>query len=102
MTTPSDNRQTTRHAFEEEVEFIAPRACTGRSIDLAAGGIGVILDQPFPVGQSVQLKIFGGRVIVQGAVRWCGEAEGAYRVGIQFSEEDWSVLEHIRGLQGET
>ena len=80
----------------------AHRACTGRSIDLAAGGIGGLRDEPFPVGQSVQLNILGGRVIVQGAVRWCGEAEGAHRVGIQFSEEDWSVLEHIRGLQGET
>ena len=102
MTTSPDNRQSTRHAFEEEVEFIAPRACTGRSIDLAAGGIGVILDEPFATGQSVQLKILGGRVIVQGTVQWCREAEGAYRVGIQFSEEDWSVLEHIRTMQGET
>ena len=101
MTTSSDNRQSTRHAFEEEVEFIAPKACTGRSIDLAANGIGVILDEPFDVGQSVQLKIFGGRVIVQGTVRWSGKVAGDYRVGIQFSEEDWSVLEHIRKLQGE-
>ncbi|MEE8436274.1 MAG: PilZ domain-containing protein, partial [bacterium] len=56
----------------------------------------------FAIGQSVHLKILGGRVIVQGTVKWCGEAEGSYRVGIQFSEEDWSVLEHIRDLQGET
>ena len=101
MTTSTNNRQSTRHAFEEDVEFIAPKACTGKSIDLAAGGIGVILDEPFETGQSVQLKILGGRVIVQGTVRWSEKAEGSYRVGIQFSEEDWAVVEHIRNLQGE-
>ena len=101
MTTSSDNRQSTRHAFEEDVEFIAPKACAGKSIDLAAGGIGVILDEPFAAGQSVQLKILGGRVIVQGTVRWSEKAGESYRVGIQFSEEDWAVVEHIRNLQGE-
>lgn len=101
MTTASDTRQTTRYPFEEEVEFLSPRACIGKGISLAAGGIGVILDEPFDIGQSVNLKIMGGRLIVQGTVKWCREAEGHYRVGIQFSEEDWSVLENIRKFQGE-
>ena len=83
------------------MEFIVPKACTGRSIDLAPGGIGVIMDEPFAVGQSVQMKIFGGRVIVLGTVRWREKVEGDSRVGIQISEEDWSVLEHIRKLQAE-
>ena len=56
MTTSSDNRQSTRHAFEEDVEFIAPKACAGKSIDLAAGGIG--------------------------ADSWGGGSNGFYRMGI--------------------
>lgn len=102
MTTSPDNRQSKRHAFEEEVEFIAPKACTGKSIDLAAGGIGVLLDEPFEVGEAVQLKILGGRVIVQGIVRWSEKADGSHRVGIQFSEDDWAVVAHIRTLQEES
>ena len=95
MVPTSELRRAPRHDFKGEVEFLSPRACTGQGIDLTEGGIGVKVPDPFAAGEIVKLKILGGRLIVQGTVRWCEGASGQYRVGIQFEAEDLDILEII-------
>ena len=99
MESKTDHRRAPRHAFGGEVVFLSPRPCTGQGIDLAEGGIGVMVPEAFAAGEVVNLKILGGRLIVQGKVRWCEGASGQYRVGIQFDTEDWDILAAIVAAQ---
>ena len=93
------HRKTERLPWDEPVEFLSPVKCTGQTLDIGAGGIGVEIAESLPVDSLVELKILKGHLIVQGRVRWTHHGEdGKYRVGIQFDHEDLSILTHIRNL----
>ncbi|MDH4246493.1 MAG: PilZ domain-containing protein [Deltaproteobacteria bacterium] len=93
------HRKTERLAWDEPVEFLSPVKCTGRALDIGAGGIGVEVAETLPMDSLVEMKILHGHLIVQGRVRWISPAEnGVHRVGVQFDHEDISILTHLRHL----
>lgn len=81
------------------MEIIAPRPCLGRSVDIADGGIGLVLDEIFGIGERLTLKIFEGRVLIQGEVCWRREGEDGNRHGIRFSSDDLKIVESIHALR---
>ncbi len=99
--TVAENRTTERFPVEEEVTFLSPREIIGRSVDIGAGGIGVEIPEPLEAGEAVELKILEGHAIVYGTVRWARPQDGKFRVGIQFREEDWNVIELVFSLRSQ-
>ena len=93
------HRKTERLPWDEPVEFLSPVKCTGQTLDIGAGGIGVEITETLPVDSLVEMKILNGHLIVHGRVRWVHLGDdGKNRVGIQFDHEDLSILTHIRNL----
>jgi len=88
-------RQANRVMLQERVKFHAPHNCEGKSIDIGAGGLGVEMDQPLAVGTLVEVEIFNGKATALGTVRSSVAKGNAYRIGIQFKEEDWAVMEMV-------
>ena len=97
----AENRTTERFPYEEEVVFLTPREIIGRSVDIGAGGIGVEIPEPLETGVAVEVKILEGHAIVYGKVCWARPQDGKFRVGIQFREEDWNVIELVFSLRGQ-
>lgn len=92
----SAQRKVPRVPWAEDIEVISPVSCRGRAVDIAPGGIGVRVPVRLKSESVVELKIFEGRLIVHGWVRWVEEEGDAFRVGIQFREEDWSIIKHVQ------
>ena len=91
------NRKTERLPWQEPVEFLSPVICTGHTLDIGAGGIGVEMDNALAENTLVEMKLLKGHLIAQGRIRWTHQQpNGKYRVGIQFDHEEVSILTHIR------
>ncbi len=99
---PADdpNRKTQRYPHREPVQFREPFEVQGMTVDIGAGGVGVEVPLPLEPGVAVVLEIFDGHAIVLGTVRWARPSGDGFRVGIQFSAEDWSVIARIQALRG--
>ncbi len=93
-----NKRRSPRHAFAGEVVFVSPQGVVGRGVDLASGGLGVVVPTAMETGTVVLLQVLDGRVLIHGTVRWCRAEDEAFRVGVQFEEEDWRILEHVDAL----
>ncbi|MDH4120412.1 MAG: PilZ domain-containing protein [Deltaproteobacteria bacterium] len=101
MTKSIKDRQTERMVFGEHVKFHAPHNCEGICHDISAKGMGVTLKNPMTPGDMVEVEVFEGKVTIFGVVRWCLPQNGTYQVGILFKDEDWAVVEMVRGFQEE-
>ena len=102
MTTmTTESRTTERHPYEEDVKILSPQQIKGRSVDIGAGGIGIIIPTELPAGTDVALVIMQGHAITAGTVRWTRPDEGGFRTGIQFRSEDWNVIEIILSLRSQ-
>ena len=99
---PADdpNRKTRRYPHRESVQFRKPYEFEGTTVDIGAGGVGVEVPLPMANGVAVVMDIFEGHAIAQGTVRWGRPHEGRYRVGIQFNDEDWSIIARVQALRG--
>lgn len=81
------------------MEVAAPYACTGHGVDIAAGGVGIEIPLEISVGTSLEMKIFDGHLIVQGSVRWVQPIGENFRIGVQFNEEDWNIIEKVNAMR---
>lgn len=96
-----ENRLTNRVPFEEEVTLLSPQESPGLALDIGAGGIGVELPIELKIGTPVELKILSGHAITYGTVRWVSPMGEKFRVGIQFRQEDWSIIELVMALRSQ-
>jgi hypothetical protein len=98
---PADDphRKTRRYAHREPVQFRKPLAMTALTVDIGAGGVGVEAPHPIAPGTPVELEIFDGHPIVLGTVRWSRQEQDRYRLGIQFNDEDWSIIARVQALR---
>ena len=97
----AESRVNPRVPFDEPVQMRLPQEFSARGVDLGAGGIGILSPVDLPAGQNVELAIFEGRALTHGTVRWARATEGGFRLGIQFEEEDWNVIELVQSLRGQ-
>ncbi len=94
------HRKTQRYPHREAVKFREPYGFEGMTVDIGAGGIGVEVPIPLSPGDAVVLEIFDGHAIVLGTVRWVRPGPLGFRAGIQFTEQDWSIIARIQALRG--
>lgn len=100
-TMTTENRTTNRIPYEEDIRLIAPQEVKGRSVDIGAGGIGIIIPLELEPGTAVQLELFSGHAITLGTVRWIRAEEEGFRTGVQFRTEDWEIIELILSLRAQ-
>lgn len=93
-------RKTQRYPHREKVKFLKPYEFEGETVDIGAGGVGVEVPLPIANGIGVVMEIFNGHAIAQGTVRWGKAHAGGYRLGIQFQDEDWSIIARVQALRG--
>jgi hypothetical protein len=98
---PEQRRATHRVHFAEEVRILAPVPMMGRGVDIGAGGIGLIVPKEIPAGRMVEIVILEGVATAYGTVRWSRRDGESWRVGIQFREEDWAIMELIDALHSQ-
>ncbi len=98
---PKQRRTTERMPFTEEVRFVARTEVVAKGVDIGAGGLGVVSPVDMPIGQSVEIEIFDGAAKAFGRVRWSKPDGGGFRLGIQFREEDWAIMELIQSLKAQ-
>ncbi|MDH4225379.1 MAG: PilZ domain-containing protein [Deltaproteobacteria bacterium] len=89
-------RNHARLILKEEVQFHHPHHFVGKSLDIGEGGMGVEVPEELKVGQSVEIEVFQGKVTALGTVRWVVPHENVFRVGIQFKEDDWAVMQLVQ------
>ena len=99
MPSVDHNRKTERVMIHEEVSMRSPVSCVGRTVDIGAGGIGLEIPLEVPVGSVLEMTIFEGHLVVQGQARWVRPVEKGFRVGVQFVEEDWSIIERVQKMR---
>jgi hypothetical protein len=97
----AEGRVNPRVPYEEDVRVLLPRSVPARAIDLGAGGIGIDCPEPIAAGTDVQLVIFQGHAITYGSVRWMRPEGSRFRIGIQFREEDWNIIELVNSLRAQ-
>jgi hypothetical protein len=93
-------RKTRRFPHREAVKFLKPYEFEGVTVDIGAGGVGVEVPLAIANGVAVVLEIFDGHAIAQGTVRWGKPHEDRFRIGVQFAEEDWSIIARVRAMGG--
>ena len=93
------NRKTERVMIDEEVSLRSPVSCAGKAVDIGAGGIGLEIPYEVPVGSVLEMAIFEGHLVVQGQTRWIKQLEKGFRVGVQFVEEDWNIIERVQKMR---
>ena len=98
---PKQRRTTERMPFAEEVRFVARTEVVAKCVNIGAGGLGVVSPVDMPIGQSVEIEIFDGAAKAYGTVRWSKPVDGGFRLGIQFREEDWAIMEMIQSLKAQ-
>ena len=96
-----NQRHTPRIPFHEDIRIRQPRDLTARGVDIGAGGIGVVMPEALPVGTQVEVEIFAGHATAYGEIRWSAPVEDGYRTGIQFRQEDWSIIELVETLRSQ-
>jgi len=99
--TPQDphHRRAERIPFLEPVQIRKPSPLLAQGVDLGQGGIGLSMTEPISVGTAVELELFGGRVIFLGKVRWCQPLAGGFRIGVEFSAVDNSLISRVQALR---
>lgn len=98
---PKQRRTTERMPFGEEVRFVARTEVVAKCVNIGAGGLGVVSPVDLPIGQSVEIEIFDDAAKAFGTVRWSNPVDGGFRLGIQFREEDWAIMEMIQSLKAQ-
>ncbi len=101
MPTPENphQRRAERIPFLEPVQIRKPAALRAQGVDLGQGGIGLRTTEPLPVGAAVELELFGGRAIFLGSVRWCQPLGSGFRIGVEFSAGDTSLIARVQALR---
>lgn len=102
-TTPMQDafpRRTERIPFIEPVQIRKPEPMLTQGVDLGVGGIGLRARKAIALGTAVELELFGGRAIFLGTVRWCQPLGSGFRIGVQFREEDASLIAQVHALRG--
>ena len=98
-TTEAIPRRATRVPFFEAVQIRKPVPTLTQGVDVGAGGIGLRARVAIPVDTKVELELFGGRAIFLGTVRWCSPLGSGYRIGIEFTREDASLIEQVHAMR---
>jgi len=96
-----NQRHTPRVPFHEDVRLRKPTPMEAKGVDIGAGGIGVVLPEALPVGTQVEVEIFAGHAIALGEIRWSAPTDDGFRTGIQFRQEDWSIIELVETLRSQ-
>ena len=99
MTT--ENRTTERLPYVEDIVILSPQRIEGRSVDIGAGGICIIVPSELPAGTAVELVIMSGHAVTAGTVRWTRPDDQGFRTGMQFRSEDWNIIEIILNLRNQ-
>ena len=97
----SEQRLTNRVPFEEDITIRSPKRMEGKAQDIGAGGIGVQVPEEIPAGAMVEMEILSGHAITYGTVRWSRPDGDGFRLGIQFRQEDWSIIELVLTLRAQ-
>ncbi len=93
-------QRTERIPFFEPVQIRKPEPMLTQGVDLGVGGIGLRARKEIAPGTQVELELFGGRVIFLGTVRWCQPLGSGFRIGVQFREEDATLIAQVHALRG--
>ena len=97
----SEQRLTNRIDFDEGVTIRSPERMEGKTVDIGAGGIGLLVPREIPAGAMVEMEILSGHAITYGTVRWSRPDGDQFRLGIQFRQEDWSIIELVLTLRSQ-
>ena len=96
MAAPTPREPTQRRAaripFFEPVQIRKPVSILTQGVDLGPGGIGLRSSVTLAEGTAVELDLFGGRAIFLGTVRWVQAVGSGFRLGVEFSREDASLI----------
>ena len=96
MATPNfkdpGKRRAERIPFFEPVQIRKPIRALTQGVDLGPGGIGLRSAVALAEGTAVELELFGGRAIFLGTVRWLQPVGSGFRIGVEFSREDASLI----------
>jgi hypothetical protein len=92
-------RRATRVPFFEPVQIRKPVPILTQGVDVGAKGVGLRSTVAIPVDTAVELELFGGRAIFLGTVRWCSPLGSGFRIGVEFTEEDASLIEQIHAMR---
>jgi hypothetical protein len=84
-----------RIPFPEPVQIRKPIQATTQGVDLGPGGIGLRSPVQLAIGTAVELELFGGRAIFLGTVRWVQPLGSGFRIGVQFPQEDASLIAQV-------
>jgi hypothetical protein len=93
-------RHAARIPFAEPVQLRKPVSALTQGVDLGPGGIGVRSPVELARGTAVELELFGGRAIFLGTVRWVQPVGDGFRIGVEFSREDASLIAQVQALRG--
>lgn len=80
-------RRSQRIALTGTLRVLTPTPVSGTLRDVGAGGLGVHLDAPLPVGESCTLRALtsGGHEVVETArVAWVAPRDGGWHAGLAF------------------
>jgi hypothetical protein len=92
MTCPNDRRRQARIGYDMPLSFsvsildftnLKSAGVSGTGVDKSEDGLGFSTDFPLEPGQVIRIKQGDGSFITA-SVRWLGEIEGKYRVGVLF------------------
>ena len=91
-----DRRRWQRVKFDGEVRICSSDGTVVKGVNISAGGI-CLMDPSFAlsVDTPLEIEIVGGRAKTKGMVRWVEPLSEGQCVGIQFVEEDETLLELI-------
>ena len=92
MMSPGDRRKHPRIGYDMPLSFsvsildftnLKPVEVFGHGVDKAEDGLGFVTDFPLEPGQVIRIQQ-GDDSYVSALVKWVGEIDGKYRVGILF------------------
>ena len=92
------HRRAVRVAFFGPVRIRKPVSVMTEGVDLCPGGIGLRSPAELSAGTAVELEVFGGRAIFLGTVRWVQPAGSEFRIGVEFSAEDASLIAEVQAM----
>ena len=95
----SDRRDGERITYTEHLRVRKPTSQHAIGADISARGISIVVPQQIEEGTQVELEMFGGTVFVSGKVTKVSPGIRGFRVGIQFSEEQPTVLAKAKGAR---
>lgn len=93
-----NHRRAVRVPFFGPVRIRKPVSVSTEGVDLCPGGIGLRSGVELPAGTAVELEVFGGRAIFLGTVRWVHPEGSGFRIGVEFSREDASLIAQVQAM----